>query len=276
MTGAALAFHDVSFRYASASAASPWAVRGITIDIVPGEIVGIIGPNGSGKSTLLKLAAKLLVPQEGDIALDAQTLASLPHDAVARTAALVAQEHLQIFPFTVGEMVMMGRYPHHVRAHGLRPMSMWAWEDEHDRRIAAWAMQQTDVLEFAVRPIHHLSGGERQRVMIARALAQQPRMLLLDEPTAFLDLSHQVDVARIVRRLNREQGLTVVLVSHDLNLAAQYCDRLLLLDGGCLSRSGTPAEVLEADALNRVYHCRVLIDRHPTSGLPRVTLPGRD
>jgi iron complex transport system ATP-binding protein len=131
------------------------------------------------------------------------------------------------------------------------------------------------VLHLADRSIHDVSSGERQRAIIARALAQQPRVLLLDEPTAFLDLNHQVEICRTLRKLNDERGLTVVLVSHDLNMASQYCDRIMLMENGSLFRIGTPDDVITPDALSAVYHCDVLVDRHPESGLPRVTLPGR-
>ena len=132
-----------------------------------------------------------------------------------------------------------------------------------------------DIIHFAHRAVTDLSGGERQRTMIARALAQTPKVLLLDEPTAFLDLQHQVEICSVLLRLKEESGLTVILVSHDLNLVSQYCDRLILLDGGRVVRLGRPQEVIEPEVLETVYRCRVLVDQHPASGLPRVTLPGR-
>jgi iron complex transport system ATP-binding protein len=137
-------------------------------------------------------------------------------------------------------------------------------------------MRETDVAHLAHRLITDVSGGERQRAIIARALTQEPRVLLLDEPTAFLDLQHQIEICAILRRLNEERGLTIILVSHDLNLASQYCDRLLLLDSGRIFRLGHPDEVIQPDLLETVYRCRVLVDQHPLSGLPRVTLPGRE
>jgi iron complex transport system ATP-binding protein len=200
----------------------------------------------------------------------------LSHAEVAETVAYVAQDQAQWFPYTVAEIVLMGRYPRAAARRRLRPLAVWGWEDDEDRRIAAWAMEQTDVAHLAARSIQEVSGGERQRAMLACALAQEPRVLLLDEPTAFLDLSHQVDIARILRRQHEATGLTVILVSHDLNLAAQYCDRILLLDEGRAARIGTPAEVIRPDALAAVYRCTVLVDPHPGSGLPRVTLPGRE
>jgi iron complex transport system ATP-binding protein len=181
--------------------------------------------------------------------------------------ALVPQETLQIFPFTIGEMVLMGRFPHHQGWGG------WHWEDSDDRQIAHTAMEDLDVHHLGARLVTDVSGGERQRAVIARALTQQPQVLLLDEPTAFLDLHHQLDIARILRRLNQERGLTVILVSHDLNLASQYCDRLMLLHHGQIVEVGTPRDILRPDLLESVYGCRVLVDGHPQSGLPRVSLP---
>ena len=177
------------------------------------------------------------------------------------------QETQQAFPFTINEMVLMGRYPHHGRTWGL------GWEGSRDRAVAMQAMRDLDVAHLGARLITNVSGGERQRAVIARALAQEPEVLLLDEPTAFLDLHHQLDIARIIRRLNRERGLTVVLVSHDLNLASQYCDRVLLLREGEIVTVGSPEEVIAAASLEPVYGCSVLVDQHPQSGRPRVTLP---
>ena len=136
-------------------------------------------------------------------------------------------------------------------------------------------MMTMDIIHLAHRTVTDLSGGERQRTVIARALAQSPTVLLLDEPTAFLDLRHQIDICRVIRRLKEARGLTIVLVSHDLNLVSQYCDRILLLNHGRVVRLGCPEEVIEPEALESVYRCRVLVDRHPDTGLPRVTLPGR-
>ena len=168
------------------------------------------------------------------------------------------------------ETVLMGRYPHH---RGAKWSAGFGWESTEDVSIAEQAMQSTDLTHLASRSVMDLSGGERQRCMIARALAQAPQILLLDEPTAFLDLQHQIEICAIVRRLKEERGLTVVLVSHDLNLASQYCDRILMLKAGALFRLGPPDEVIGVDVLRAVYGCDVLVDRHPESGVPRVTMP---
>ena len=250
--------------------AANWVLDGLTFDVDAGEILGIVGPNGSGKTSLLKLLAKVLRPHAGDIALFGRDLGTMPQVEVARTVAFVPQESPQVFSFTVMETVLMGRYPHH---RGAKWNAGFGWESAEDISIAEEAIQSTDLTNLASRSVTDLSGGERQRCIIARALAQAPQVLLLDEPTAFLDLQHQIEICAIVRRLKEKRGLTVVLVSHDLNLASQYCDRILMLKAGALFRLGLPHDVIDVDVLRAVYGCDVLIDRHPESGVPRVTMP---
>ena len=249
-----------------------WVLRDLTLRIEPGEILGIVGPNGSGKTSLLKLLAKLREPQQGGIALFGTSLARLSQEEMAQTVALVPQDSVQTFPFTVAETVLMGRFPH-------RHQSRWSlgfgWEDQADCAVAAHAMATMDIGHLAARAVTDLSGGERQRAMIARALAQAPRVMLLDEPTAFLDLQHQVEICSVLSRLRDDRGLTVVIISHDLNLASQYCDRVAMLKDGRLSAVGTPSDVMSVEILREVYGCDVLIDSHPESGLPRITLPNR-
>ncbi len=262
---------SLRFRYHPLSrGAANWVLDGLSFDIQAGEILGIVGPNGSGKTSLLKLLAKVLRPHDGAMALFGRDLGAMPQVEVARTVAFVPQESPQVFSFTVMETVLMGRFPHH---HGATWSAGFGWESAEDLSIAQQALQYTDLTHLAGRSVMDLSGGERQRCMIARALAQAPQVLLLDEPTAFLDLQHQMEICAIVRRLKEERGLTVVLVSHDLNLASQYCDRILMLKAGALFRLGLPHEVIDADVLRAVYGCDVLIDRHPESGVPRVTMP---
>ncbi|GJL49808.1 MAG: hypothetical protein NPIRA01_10350 [Nitrospirales bacterium] len=264
----ALFAEQVTYRYQSSFVKNSEAVlRELNCTIQAGIIQGILGPNGSGKSTFLKLLARVFSVQEGAIKLFGQDIQHLSQASIARTVAFVPQETQQIFPFTIGEMVLMGRFPHHAGLGG------WHWEDLEDLVIAERAMQDLDVAHLADRLITDVSGGERQRAIIARALAQDPKILLLDEPTAFLDLHHQLDIARILRRMNQDRGLTVVLVSHDLNLASQYCDQLMLLDHGHIVKTGTPEDVIRPDVLEQVYGCEVLVDRHPQSGMPRVSLP---
>ncbi len=271
--GNAYNVHSLRFRYQSNEPRSAkWILDGLSFQVAEGEVLGIVGPNGSGKTSLLKVLVRLANPQQGGIDLFGRNLAGMDQGEVARLVGLVPQDTQQLFPFTVAETVLMGRFPH-------RPRSRWGsrfgWESTEDMAIAEEAMTTMDVVHLAQRAVTELSGGERQRTVIARALAQTPKVLLLDEPTAFLDLHHQVEIGSALRRLNDERGLTVILVSHDLNLVAQYCDRILLLDEGRVVRHGSPDDVIEPMVLEQVYRCRVLVDRHPASGVPRVTLPGR-
>lgn len=271
-------FHldHVSFGYprsgmrGSPAESSP-VFRELTVTIPGGQILGVIGPNGSGKSTFLKLLAGIVRPQKGTICLSGRDLRSLPPETIGKMLAYVPQEFPVAFPFTVQDIVLMGRYPH--RSAAL--WDLWGWENSEDYAVAERAMARLNVLHLAEKPIGDLSGGERQRALIARALTQEPGILLLDEPTAFLDLNYQLEISRILHDLVEERELTIILVSHDLNLASQYCDRLLLLDHGRLVVLDEPGTVLRRDVLEPVYGCRILIDCHPETGLPRVSLPGR-
>ncbi|MDF0644063.1 MAG: ABC transporter ATP-binding protein [Nitrospira sp.] len=265
---------NVRFHYGRRDSDAPrWTLQDVSFLVEPGEMLAIVGPNGSGKTSLLKLLAKIVPQQQGTITLFGNLLSKLRQDDVARDVAFVPQDTSQSFPFTVAETVLMGRFPHRHR----RPWHLgFGWDSQDDRTIARQAMVTMDVWKLATRPVTELSGGERQRAVIARSLAQDPRVLLLDEPTAFLDLQHQIEICALLLRLKRARGLTLVLVSHDLNLASQYCDRVLLLDQGRVVRLGSPTEVIQRDVLESVYRCRVLVDPHPLSGLPRVTLPSRN
>jgi iron complex transport system ATP-binding protein len=269
-TDPAIAVEEVSFRYGQARPGRPWTIEQVSFDVACGEVLGIVGPNGSGKSSLLKLLAGLLRPMSGRIRLMGQASSDLTPIAVAKMLAVVLQEQPQVFPFTVAETVLMGRFPH-------RQAGWWnlGGGDDTRRDLACvqQAMAETDVLSFADRPVSELSGGELQRVMIARALAQDSAILLLDEPTAFLDINHQLDICSLINRLRTERQLTVVLVSHDLNIASQYCDRVLILKSGRLSHIGSAAETIRPDVLQAVYGCEVVVDAHPQTGKPRVTMP---
>ena len=264
---------SIQFKYPSQeSQATRWILDDISFHVHEGEMLGVVGPNGSGKTSLLKALARLLMPQHGRINLFGQDVAAKTQQEIACIVGVVPQDSHVLFPFTVAETVLMGRFPH-------RSQDGWAsgfgWESREDLSIAEQAMMTMDINQLAHRSVTGLSGGERQRTVIARALAQTPKVLLLDEPTAFLDLQHQVDICLVLRRLRDERGLTVVLVSHDLNLVSQHCDRILLMDCGRIVRLGSPDKVIEPEVLESVYRCRVFVDRHPSSGLPRVTLPGR-
>lgn len=252
---------NIRFRYNA-----EWVLRGLSFNVAPGSFVGLLGPNGSGKTTLLRTLLGDLCPDEGRVFLKDRDLGVWPQRERARVVATVPQETHFTYPFSVLEIVLMGRAPH----------TAWMGFDRPDDiGIARRALDRTGLLDRADRPIQELSGGERQLVLIARALSQQPEVLLLDEPTAHLDLSHQLRIYGLLRELNRSDGLTLVSVSHDLNLAAQYCDRLLLMNGGRIEADGDPVDVLNEAAIERVYGCDTLVDAHPVTGRPRITLiPG--
>ncbi len=272
MTAHAYQVSAVNFRH---SARQPWVLENVNFTVAPGEFVGVIGPNGAGKTSLLNLMGRLARPQSGVIRLFGEDLATLNPSGVARIVAMVPQEGRPAFAFSVLETVLMGRFPHRKATGLFASVAGAGWESEDDHRIAWCALADTGISHLADRSIDTLSGGEWQRVVIARALAQGPRILLLDEPTAHLDLQHQIDICALLRRVNETQGFTIVMVSHDLNLASQYCDRLLLLHEHGIAASGSPEHVLSADVLRRVYGCEILVDAHPISGLPRITVPGR-
>jgi iron complex transport system ATP-binding protein len=236
-------------------------IAGLDLSIVAGSITGLLGPNGSGKTTLVRLASAGLTPSAGGIALFGDDLSSLPSRERARRVAVVPQETYPVFDFTVEEIVRMGRAPH---------LGLLGLEGPRDRKIAREAIELCEVDHVAARSFRALSGGERQRVMLARALAQEARLLLLDEPTAFLDLKHRLAVYALLGRLHRQQGLTVVVVSHDINLAARHCDRLVLLRNGAVAADGAPAEVLRPDSIRSVYDVDVEVRIDPSSGRPFV------
>lgn len=265
MTAAPLVeFVDVGFAYARAERdGRAFALDGVSFGIAAGEVFGVVGPNSAGKTTLLRLLTRVLAPARGAVLLDGRPVNTLGRSELARAVAVVPQDMPRPFPFTVEELALMGRYPH-------RPGRFF--EDADDRAIAREAMAATDVVALAAQPFEALSGGERQRALLARALAQRPRLLVLDEPTAHLDLRYQAETAALLARLNRERGVTVLLVSHDLNLAAEACDRLLLLGAGRIARLGAPAEVLERETLEAVFGCPVVVDKHPVTGRPTVQL----
>jgi iron complex transport system ATP-binding protein len=253
-----LEFRGVRFSYGGGPA---FAIRNLSFAVAPGEIFGVIGPNASGKTTVIRLLSKVVAPAGGEIWLDGEPLRRLSGAAVARRVAVVPQGLPSGFPYTVEELVLMGRFPH---APGR------FFESEEDRRVAREAMEATGVWTLRQEPLERLSGGERQRALLARALAQRPRLLVLDEPTAHLDLRYQAECVGLLRRLNRAEGLTVVLVSHDLNLAGEVSDRLLLLSAGAAVQVGPAEAVLEEKTLESVYGCRVVVDKHPASRRPTV------
>jgi iron complex transport system ATP-binding protein len=254
-----LTVDNVSFSYISGTP----TLQNVSLEVKRGEFLTLVGPNGSGKSTLLKLLDRIYLPDAGSIRLEGKALSGYARPDLARKIAYVPQDRDTAFPFTVEEIVLMGRAPH---AGGAM------FESPHDRDIARHMMELTDIAHLASHPITNLSGGERQRAFIARALAQQPLVLLLDEPTAHLDIAHQVEIFRLLRSLSIDSGLTVVSVSHDLNLAAMYSDRIAMLLCGALTAIGTPPAVLTVDRIREVFRAEVVVDRHPVADTPRVTM----
>lgn len=236
-------------------------LQDLNLRIGAGELVGLLGPNGSGKSTLLKLLSGVLSPVRGEIRFKGSRLASMGRKELARQVAVVPQESPIIFPFRALEVVLMGRYPH---LKGL------ALEGKRDLEVVQEAMELTDTWHLADRCITELSGGEKQRVIIARALVQQPDLLLLDEPTTFLDIRHQMAIYDLLWRLNRQEGLTIVAVLHDLNWAARYCRRLLLLKDGRVWCDGPPQKVLQPERIREVFRAEVEVRWDPEAEVPLV------
>lgn len=253
---------DIECSYGAAK-----VLNGLTFSIAGGSFTGIIGPNGSGKSTLLKSLSRVLKPVQGAVLLDKEDLYSLDIRDVAKKMAVVPQETAVNFSFTVKDVVIMGRSPH---------LGLFQNEGEKDFAVARLAMELTNTYHLADRPITAISGGERQRVIIAKALAQEPRIILLDEPTSHLDINHQIEILSLLRRLNRENNLTIISVFHDLNLASQYCDSLILMNNGSIFTIGEPDEVLTMENIKEVYGANVLVRKHPVTGRPSVVLLSQD
>jgi iron complex transport system ATP-binding protein len=238
-------------------------LQDVAFEVEAGRFFIIIGPNGSGKTTLLKLLVGLLHLKSGRIELLSRDIRRYSARSLACRIAYVPQNVPVEFPFSVTQVVLMGRAPH---------LGLLGFEGEADLAMARDAMAITGVDHLAHRRLDQLSGGERQRVFIARAICQQPRILLLDEPTAALDLSYQVRLMDLMERLKNEQQVTIVMVSHDLNMAAMYADRLLLLSKGRVARQGTPGQVIDFALLEEVYGCTLVVDESPLGKYPRVHL----
>lgn len=236
-------------------------VEGLDLELPSGKITTFIGPNGSGKSTLLRSLARLLKPQQGSVLLDGKAIHRLPTKEVARQLAILVQGPQAPEGLTVEALAWFGRYPH---------QGFLARRTEADQEAVERALQQTGMVVFRDRPLETLSGGQRQRAWIAMALAQDTPLLLLDEPTTFLDLSHQLEVIQLLQRLNREQGKTVVMVLHDLNQAARYSHELVAIDAGQVVAQGPPAEVITPHLLRRVFGLEAHITLDPDAGTPHV------
>jgi iron complex transport system ATP-binding protein len=234
-------------------------LRDVSMKAKPGQILGLVGPNGSGKSTLIKGMTGVIDLLSGRILIDDHDIKTIKPDKLARLVATVPQSPALPGAFTAFEVVLMGRTPH---------LGLLRYEGGKDLAIAWQAMDATQTQSFAERRVSELSGGERQRLVIARALTQQPKAMLLDEPTANLDINHQVEILNLVKSLCLEQSLTVIIAIHDLNLAAQYCDWMVMLNGGKVYAKGTPLDILTAPNIKKVYGAEVCVYPHPINKLP--------
>ncbi|HSM67444.1 MAG TPA: ABC transporter ATP-binding protein [Ilumatobacteraceae bacterium] len=236
-------------------------IDGLDLAVPDGEVTAIIGPNACGKSTLLRALARLLRPTAGRVVLDGEQIHTLPTKEVARRLGLLPQTPIAPEGITVADLVARGRTPHQ------RLFQQWS---EADERAVATALEATSTADLAGRPVDELSGGQRQRVWIAMALAQDTDLLLLDEPTTFLDIAHQIDVLNLVERLHRQRGRTIVVVLHDLNLACRYATHVVAMRDGAIAASGRPVDVITVDTVREVFGLDCLVIDDPVSGTPLV------
>lgn len=241
---------------------SKFFLENINFKMAEGEFVGIIGPNGSGKTTLLRAITRVIKPKKGGILFEKEDIEKLRFKGLAKKIAVVSQSPEMELRMSVEEFVLLGRIPHRERLQFL--------ETKVDEEIAQKAMYLTNTFSFKERFIENLSGGEKQLVVIARALAQEPKLLLLDEPTSHLDITHQVKILDLIKKLNKDFGLTVIIVLHDLNLASEYCDRLILLAEGKIYKIGKPEEVLTYQIIERVYKTVIVVEKNPVSSKPYI------
>lgn len=248
---------DIRFSYTKP------VLKNVSFTVGGGELLAVLGPNGSGKSTLIKIIVGMLKPEKGEVLIDGRNSGSMSRRDAARLIGYVAQESAVRFPLTAMEIVLQERF-----AQG----GLIGFESERDVREAEWAMRVTETTEFAAIPVTELSGGERQRVMLARALAVRPRLLVLDEPVANLDISHQVKMLDLVRNLTSGNEMSAVVVTHELNLAADFATSALLLKSGEMVAVGKPQDVMTESLLRSVFETDLLVDENPASGSPRVTL----
>lgn len=244
--------NNVSFAYETEP-----VVSNINLTFQPGEFAGVIGPNGSGKSTLLKLMGGLLPSKSGEILIKGTDVLGYKRKALARSLAWVPQEHTMPFSFKVAEIVLMGRHAY---------LSPFTFETEEDRQIAQRSMEMTETIRYINRSFNEISGGEKQRVMIASAIAQEPEIMLLDEPTSALDIKYQLGILNILKKLNQDNGMTLITAMHDLHLASKFCARLILLKEGKIVIEGPPNEVLRKEILEEVYGVKVKLFHDPDDG----------
>ncbi|MCK4649037.1 ABC transporter ATP-binding protein [bacterium] len=241
----------------------------ISFTLEKGDFLGIIGPNGSGKTTLLRVISKILKPWKGRVTLEGRGLDEIRHRELAKRMAVVPQGMQELFfSYSVRDFILLGRTPYLGRFQLL--------ESEEDLRVAREVMEETDTSGLEERNLEDLSGGERQRAVIAQALAQEPEILLLDEPTAHLDINHQVEILNLIKRLNQRKNLTVLMISHDLNLAAEYCEKLILLREGRVFQEGSPQDILTYKNIEEVYKTLVVVEKNPVSSKPHVFLVSKE
>ncbi|MGQ0763181.1 MAG: ABC transporter ATP-binding protein [Acidobacteriota bacterium] len=240
------------------------AVRDVSLRAEPGNVIAILGPNGAGKSTLLRALNGSIAPATGEVLLDGKPLRTFARRVVARQIGMVVQEADLRFPVTVFEFVLGGRY-------AWSSAQAWGWENEHDLEVAQNSIRETELAGFESRLMNELSGGERQRAVLARVLATEARVFLLDEPTANLDLAHQATMLRLIKARCTKEESAAVVVTHDVNLAAEFSNQVILMKAGCVVASGAPPVVLTEMLLGEVFGLRVLVDSHPISGAPRIT-----
>jgi len=238
-------------------------IKDISFSVKEGEFLGIIGPNGAGKTTLFRAITGILKSRHGNVLYRDKNIFKISPRDFARQVAVIPQILEVPFAFTVEEFVLMGRFPHTGRFEALK---------ERDYKILEKVLNLTDTFSFRHQKIFELSGGERQRVILAQGFAQEPCLLLLDEPTAHLDIAHQVQILDLVRKLNREKNLTVIVILHDLNLASSYCDRLILLEDGKIFRDGLPSKVLTYQNIEKVYKTVVVVEENPISARPYILI----
>ena len=238
-------------------------LKELNFKLVPGEMTGLIGPNGSGKSTIIKALSRVISPHSGRILLDGRDITKIPRRELACLLGVVPQMPLLPSTFTAFEIVLMGRNPH---------LGLFQFEGARDFSIALKAMEKTATDKLAARRVNELSSGEIQCLLIARVLAQETKVILLDEPTANLDIGRQIEILDLIRGLCRENDLTILAALHDLNLASQYCDRLILLNNGRIHCDGTPAEVITSQNIREVYGTEGCVYTHPINKLPAVLL----
>jgi iron complex transport system ATP-binding protein len=257
---------NISFAYPlikNLNSEKQFCLKNISFSLPKGVFLSILGPNGSGKSTLLKLINRINTPDSGKIKIFDSELSNLSQRELSKKIAFVPQIHQMVFPFNVYEIVLMGRSPY-LRGFG--------FEGEKDKDITCKALQKVDLIHLALKPFDQLSGGEKQRVFLARALVKQCPILILDEPNTHLDLAHQVDMFTTLKGLVSEQGISIISVFQDLNLAAMFSDEILLLKDGSVSVYGTVSEILCEKNIKDVFGTTVDVDRHPSLDIPRITL----